>query len=74
MRVRIIKRKSIEDFVYQNARSRSSFSIWLSFVKHADWEEPLDIVNTFGSVDFLGKGTNRVIFDDAGNIQLVNIK
>jgi len=67
MKVRLIKRKSIEDFVYENARARSSFRIWLSLLRHADWEEPLDISNTYGSVDFLGKGTNRVVFDVAGN-------
>ena len=67
MKVRLIKRKSIEDFVVQNARSRSSFKLWLTFLKMADWAEPGDIAETFGSVDLLGNGSYRVVFDIAGN-------
>ena len=67
MKVRLIKRKSIEDFVVQNARSKSSFKLWLTFLKMADWSEPGDIAETFGSADLLGNGSNRVVFDIAGN-------
>ena len=67
MKVRLIKRKSIEDFAIQNARSRSSFRLWLTFLKMADWAEPGDITETFGSADLLGNGSDRVVFDIAGN-------
>lgn len=67
MRVRLIKRKSIEDFAIRNARSRSSFRLWLASLKHADWAKPGDITETFGSADLLGNGSNRVVFDIAGN-------
>ena len=67
MKVRLIKKKSIENFVLQNARSRSSFGFWLTLLKHADWIEPGDIADTFGSADLLGNGSNRVVFDIAGN-------
>ena len=67
MKVRIIKRRSIEDFALQNARSRSSFRLWLTFLKLADWNEPGDITKTFGSADLLGNGSDRVVFDIAGN-------
>jgi len=67
MKVRLIKRKSIEDFAVQNARSRSSFKIWLTLLKHADWEQPGDIPDTFGFADLLGNGSNRVVFNIAGN-------
>ena len=67
MKVRLIKRKSIEDFALQNARSRSSFRIWLTLLKQADWNEPGDIADTYGSADLLGNGSNRVVFDIAGN-------
>jgi mRNA interferase HigB len=53
MKIRLIKRKSIEDFALQNARSRSSFRLWLTFLKLADWNEPGDITRTFGSADLL---------------------
>lgn len=67
MKVRLIKKKSIENFALQNARSRSSFRLWLAVLKYADWNEPEDIMATFGSADLLGSGINRVVFDIAGN-------
>ncbi len=67
MKVRLIKRRSIEDFALRNARSRSSFRIWLALLKQADWNKPTDIAATFGSADLLGNGSNRVVFDIAGN-------
>lgn len=67
MKVRLIKRKSIEDFAVQNARSRSSFKLWLTFLKMADWTEPGDITETFRLADLLGNGSDRVVFDIAGN-------
>ena len=67
MKIRLIKRKSIEDFALQNARSRSPFRLWLAFLKRADWTEPGDITETFGAADLLGKGSNRMVFDIAGN-------
>ncbi|SRR5665213_2486283 len=67
MKVRLIKRKSIEDFAIQNAASRSSIRIWLTLLKNADWTEPGDINETFGSADLLDDGSNRIVFNIAGN-------
>ena len=67
MKVRLLKRKSIEDFTHQNARSRSSFRLWLQNIKSADWSEPGDILLSFSSADLLGSGSDRIIFDIAGN-------
>jgi mRNA interferase HigB len=67
MRVHLIKKQTIEDFVADNARSRSSFNNWLEKIKYADWEKPGDILRTFGSADILGKGSNRVVFNIGGN-------
>jgi mRNA interferase HigB len=67
MKVRLIKKKTIENFVLENARSRSSFRLWLTFLKLADWQQPADIIKTFGSADLLGNGSNRVVFDIGGN-------
>ena len=67
MKVRLIKKKSIEDFALQNARSRGSFKLWLTFIKYANWSEPGDIKATFGSSDLLGNGSNRIVFNIAGN-------
>jgi len=67
MKVRLIKKKSIENFALQNARSRSAFKTWLAIIKRVDWNEPGDIADSFGSADLLGNGSNRVVFDIAGN-------
>jgi mRNA interferase HigB len=67
MKIRLIKRKSIENFVSANSRSRSSFRLWLALLKRADWTDPNDIANTFGSADLLGNGSNRIVFNIAGN-------
>lgn len=67
MKVRLIKKKSIEDFTRKNNRSRSSFRIGLAILKRAEWNEPGHIILTYGSADLLGNGSNRVVFDIAGN-------
>jgi mRNA interferase HigB len=40
MKIHLIKKQAIEDFIQKNARSRVSFEIWLSVLKRADWDEP----------------------------------
>jgi len=67
MRVRLIRKESIENYVLHNASSRTAFRIWLMIVKEADWNLPRDIADTFGSSDLLGNGSNRVVFNIAGN-------
>ena len=67
MRLHLIKRQTIEQFVAKNARARSSFQNWLTVVRFVDWNKPEDIRKTFGAADFLGKGSDRVIFDLGGN-------
>ncbi|MEP7229004.1 MAG: type II toxin-antitoxin system HigB family toxin [Ginsengibacter sp.] len=67
MRVHLIKRQTIEDYAEQNAQSRSSFRIWLTTTRFADWNEPTDIQQTFSSADLLGKSSSRVVFDIGGN-------
>lgn len=67
MRVHLIKKQSIEDYVLKNARSKASFEIWLSIIKRVDWKEPNEIISTFNSADILGKGSSRVVFNIGGN-------
>lgn len=67
MKVRLIKKSSIEEFVLKHSGSRLSFRIWLSQLKRVNWNEPGEITSSFGSADLLGKGSNRVVFDIAGN-------
>ncbi len=67
MKVHLIKKQSIEDYILKNARSRASFEIWLSIIKRVDWNEPNQILTTFGSADIPGRSSNRVVFNIGGN-------
>lgn len=67
MKVHLIAQPAIDAFVKQHARSKTSFAEWLTALKGADWEKPEDIKRTFGSSDLLGKGSDRVVFNIAGN-------
>lgn len=67
MKVHLIKKQAVEDFTSKHARSSKSFQIWLAILKHAAWEKPSDIFQTFRSADLLGNGSNRVIFNIGGN-------
>jgi mRNA interferase HigB len=67
MKVHLIKMQTIEDYVLRNARSRTSFDHWFTALKDADWNEPKDIITSYGTADNLGNNTNRVVFNIAGN-------
>jgi len=67
MKVHLIRKQSIEDYIQKNARSRVSFEGWLAIVKRVNWIEPSDIVSTFNSADILGNGSQRVVFNIGGN-------
>ena len=67
MRVHLIKKITIEEYASENPRSRASLADWIEKLKYADWQQPNDIKHTFRSVDLLGKGSNRAVFDIGGN-------
>ena len=67
MKVHLIKQQTIKDYYLKNARSETSFVKWLTVIKNSDWQIPEDILKTFGTADLLGNGSNRVIFNIAGN-------
>lgn len=67
MRVRLIKRQTIVDYVKTNTQAKEGFDIWMIKLKYANWGKLNDIKNTFNSADLLGNGTNRVIFNIGGN-------
>lgn len=66
MKVYLIKAKTVRNFAQNHASSISSFEAWINKVQHADWDSPNDMSQTFASVDLLGNGSNRVIFDVGG--------
>jgi mRNA interferase HigB len=67
VRVRVIKKKVVEDFAIIYPGSSSSIKQWLRALKRSDWAKPGDITEAFGSADLLGNGSDRVVFDIAGN-------
>ena len=67
MRVHLIRKETIEDYVRHNTQSKAPFSMWITTTKFADWNRPEDIKETFAAADILGEGSNRVIFNIGGN-------
>jgi len=67
MKVRLVKRQTIVNYVSQNKNAKLYFDNWLINLKYADWTKTADIKMTFNTADFLGKGTNRIIFNIGGN-------
>ena len=67
MKVHLISKQTVEDFILENARSKTSFGIWYAILKLADWSEPNDMIMSFSSADLLGNGTNRIVFNVGGN-------
>jgi mRNA interferase HigB len=67
MKVHLIRKESIDGFIVGHARSMSSFDGWLKKLKGANWRSPDDIRQSYPTVDFLGNGCPRVVFDIGGN-------
>ncbi len=67
MKVHLIKKQSIDQYIRRNAQSKSGFEVWLNILKYVSWEEPNDIIATFNTADILGNGTKRVVFNIGGN-------
>jgi mRNA interferase HigB len=67
MRIHLIRKDTIEQFVSKNAQSRGPFEEWLTKLKYADWESTYDMKLSFPTVDLLGNGSNRAVFDIGGN-------
>jgi mRNA interferase HigB len=67
MKIHLVSRETIEEFMAGQARSRTSFEEWLEKIRKADWIKPEDINRTFNSADLLGAGSNRIVFNIAGN-------
>lgn len=67
MKIHLIKKQSIEQFVSKNVQSKSAFTNWLSILKWVEWKKPKDIISTFNSADILGESSERVVFNIGGN-------
>ena len=67
MKVHLIKKQTILDYISKNAQSKSAFLSYLYILKQANWNSPIDIIATFGSADILGNSSERVVFNIGGN-------
>jgi len=67
MKVHLIKKQTIQNFIEDHRSAKRAFENWLTLLKYSDWDTPNDIRQTCGSADLLGNGSNRVVFDIAGN-------
>lgn len=67
MKVHLITKKTVQEYIKRNKSSQSSFEGWLNRLKLADWDMPSDIRSHYKGSDLLGGGSNRVIFDVGGN-------
>lgn len=67
MKVHLVKKQTLENYVLKNAQSKASFQAWFSIIKRVDWNEPNDIISTFNYADIIGNGSERVVFNLGGN-------
>lgn len=67
MKVHLIKAQTIRDYVGKHKSGESSFENWITIIKVADWANTNDICATFATADLLGNGSERVVFNIAGN-------
>ena len=67
MRVHLLTKNTVENFIANNLLSRAPFESWLETLRYVDWDIPQDILATFRSADILGKGSKRVVFNIGGN-------
>ena len=65
MKVHLVKWKSIENFIVDNARSKASFERFKTAVKGAGWESVNDLQDTFGSADLINN--DWVVLNIGGN-------
>ncbi len=67
MKIHLIKKQTIEQYVKYNVQSKEAFSTWISIMKWVDWNNLKEIKSTFNTTDILGKSSNRIVFNIGGN-------
>ncbi len=66
MRIRLFREDTVEDFANGHSNGKKLFAAWLTAIKYANWEEPIEITKT-AKGNLLGNGCDRVVFDVGGN-------
>lgn len=67
MKVHLIKKQTVVDYLKSRPMAATGFIIWMNLLRGANWNVPGDILLTFRNADILGKGSNRVVFNIGGN-------
>ena len=67
MKIHLIKKQSINEYVKINVQSKTAFESWFEIIKWVEWNKPNDIIATFNSADILGKSSRRIVFNIGGN-------
>ncbi len=63
--MRVIARKTLQEFWNGHADAREQLLVWLSVAEKSDWSSPAQIKQMFRSADILPD--NRVVFNIKGN-------
>lgn len=66
MKVRLFLEETIEEFAENHANGKKHFDGFLTAIKKADWQEPIDITTSIRA-NLIANGSNRVVFDIGGN-------
>jgi mRNA interferase HigB len=54
MRIHLIKKQTIQNYVDDHASGKSSFENWVTIIKFADWVTPENIRQTYDELCKLG--------------------
>lgn len=63
MRIHLINKPLIEEFLMQNFRHRKAISTWLTTIKYANWSRRSDISDTFGMPKVSKDNSSQVVFE-----------
>jgi mRNA interferase HigB len=63
--MKVVGRKSLDDFVVRHSDMRSQADAWLCEVEEAEWQSPQDVKARYAHASFLSD--SRVIFNLKGN-------
>jgi mRNA interferase HigB len=65
MKIHLINKELVEEFLKENPKHRSNLSTWLTAINHANWDCVSDMSETFG-IFLLSKNDHQVVFNMAG--------
>ena len=61
MKVNLITKKSIIEFIKKNSQAKKPFTTFLQKIKKADWDDIKDVQGTFKSASIICEG-QRIVF------------